>query len=186
MRFCIFLVKQFWADRGVKDGQHEKMKEVVLLELQTVERKDRITKIIHETYVKEIERLKKKAIDDEIKAKIDAELEEQRLILEAERLALKLKRQQQLLMNKKNIGTSNKKHLISTPASVKVRVVGGGGQTNTAKTKDEKRVGYSPSKVSPTKVIPFSFDDSSLIKGSPSKLEGSPSKKVRFGNLEEV
>jgi hypothetical protein len=35
-------------------------------------------------------------------------------------------------------------------------------------------------------VIPFSFDDSSLIKGSPSKLEGSPSKKVRFGNLEEV
>jgi len=47
--------------------------------------------------------------------------------LEAERLALKLKRQQQLLMNKKNIGTSNKKHLISTPASVKVRVVGGGG-----------------------------------------------------------
>jgi hypothetical protein len=59
------------------------MKEVVLLELQKVEQKDRITKIIHETYVKEIERLKKKAIDDEIKAKIAAELEKQRLILEA-------------------------------------------------------------------------------------------------------
>lgn len=53
------------------------------MELQKVEQKDRITKIIHETYVKEIERLKKKAIDDEIKAKIAAELEKQRLILEA-------------------------------------------------------------------------------------------------------
>ena len=100
---------------------------------------------------------------------------------------LKMKRQQQIMMNKKSIATSNKKHLINTPASVKVRVVGGGGQTNTAKTKDEKRAGYSPSKVSPTKVMPFSFDDSSLIKGSPSKLEGmSPSKKVRFVILEEV
>jgi hypothetical protein len=28
-----------------------------------------------------------------------------------------------------------------------VRVVGGGGQTNTAKTKEEKRKGYSPTKV---------------------------------------
>jgi len=27
---------------------------------------------------------------------------------------------------------------------VKVRVVGGGGLTNTAKTKEEKRTGYSP------------------------------------------
>jgi len=84
-------------------------------------------------------------------------------------------------MNKKNVGTSNKKHVINTPASVKVKIVGGGGQTNTAKTKEEKRAGYSP-----TKVMPFSFDDNSLIKRSPSKLEGSPSKKVRFGILEEV
>lgn len=59
----------------MKDGQHEAMKEVVLLELSKAEQKDRITKIIHQTYVSEIERLKKKAIDDEIKAKMDAELE---------------------------------------------------------------------------------------------------------------
>jgi len=66
-------------------------------------------------------------------------------------------------MNRKNLGTSNKKNVVtSTPASVKVRIVGGGGQTNTAKTKEEKRAGYSP-----TKVMPFSFDDSNLVRGSP-------------------
>lgn len=37
---------------------------------------------------------------------------------------------------------------VSTPAT-NVRVVGGGGVTNTAVNKEEKRAGYSPSKVKP-------------------------------------
>lgn len=77
------LAKQFWADRGVKDGQHDQMRDAFNLELSKVEQKDRITKIIHETYVKEIQRIKELIVKDALKAKLDAELEQNRLVLEA-------------------------------------------------------------------------------------------------------
>ena len=44
---------------------------------------------------------------------------------------------------------------------LKARVVGGGGLTNTAVTKDEKRAGYSPTKVEETTV---EFNTSSPLK----------------------
>ena len=46
-------------------------------ELAKVEQKERITKIIYDTYVKEIQRVKEKMIEDEAKAKRDAELAEE-------------------------------------------------------------------------------------------------------------
>ena len=154
------LAKQFWADRGVKDGQHDQMRDAFNLELSKVEQKDRITKIIHETYVKEIQRIKELIVKDALKAKLDAELEQNRLVLEAaeneRRQAIKLKRQHQITNLKNKQSNSKKYYATGTPTSIKARVVGGGGQTNTAKTKDEKRAGYSPTKV-------MSFDDSTLI-----------------------
>lgn len=48
------LVKQLWSDRGVKDGQHDLQRDAFNSELAKVEYKERITKIIYDTYVKEI------------------------------------------------------------------------------------------------------------------------------------
>lgn len=55
---------------------------------------------------------------------------------------------------------------------VKVRVIGGGGLTNTAKTKTEKRTGYSPESRSPIK--PFSGEQQQVYTrsvSSPIKLQ---------------
>ena len=58
-------------------------------ELAKVEQKDRITRIIYDTYVKEIQRVKEKIADDEAKAIAEAALaEEKRLAqLALEKLA---------------------------------------------------------------------------------------------------
>jgi hypothetical protein len=37
------VVKQFWAERGVKDGYHELQRDAFKSELAKVEQKDRIT-----------------------------------------------------------------------------------------------------------------------------------------------
>jgi hypothetical protein len=42
----------------VKDGEHDSLKDRVLEDLAVVEQKERIVKIIHETYVKELQRVK--------------------------------------------------------------------------------------------------------------------------------
>ena len=68
-----------------------------------------------------------------------------------------------------------------TPKS-KVRVVGGGGVTNTAQNKEEKRAGYSPSKVKPFEIM---GEPESLVarQASPLKrrksLPESPTKQIQ-------
>jgi|LauGreDrversion4_2_1035121.scaffolds.fasta_scaffold98699_1 hypothetical protein len=64
--FC--LVKDLWAGRGVRDGEHEQIKEKIGVELGKVQQKERITKIIHETYVREVERVKSQMEDRERQA----------------------------------------------------------------------------------------------------------------------
>ena len=58
-------------------------------ELAKVEQKDRITRIIYDTYVKEIQRVKEKIADDEAKAIAEAALAEERRLaqLALEKLA---------------------------------------------------------------------------------------------------
>ena len=57
--------KAFWETKGLKDGQQEVLKAEILEELARVEQKERISRIIYETYIKEIERLKQKLAQKE-------------------------------------------------------------------------------------------------------------------------
>ena len=50
--------KSLLASRGITDEQHEQMKDKITAELEQVLQKERIVKIIHETYVKELLRVK--------------------------------------------------------------------------------------------------------------------------------
>ena len=58
----MIVVKQLWSNRGVKDGEHEAVKDRILEEYAKVQQKERITMIIHETYVKEIQRMREKLL----------------------------------------------------------------------------------------------------------------------------
>ena len=51
----------------MKDGEHEAMKIKVEEDLSKVEQKERIVKIIHETYVKELQRIKEQISEDELR-----------------------------------------------------------------------------------------------------------------------
>ena len=101
-------------------------------------------------------------------------LKEKAAIDETERLAAEKKAQ---LKHKRNQTITDRlKRTVTSPVSTfKVRVVGGGGMTNTCVTKEDKKLGYSPEKVnvsrSPTKAEPFSFDDHV----SPSKFRATSS-----------
>ena len=61
-------IKYLWAGRGVKDGEHDKVKAKIQVDLAKVEQKERITKIIHETYVRELERVKNQISEEQLKA----------------------------------------------------------------------------------------------------------------------
>ena len=152
MKFT-FLVKQLWSDRGVKDGQHDLQRDAFNAELAKVEQKDRITRIIYDTYVKEIQRVKEKIADDEAKAIAEAQLAEERRLAQLALEKLAEEKKQKQVKHKKNTSLTAKPKVTQpvgmtlhstirakqraalepspTPNS-KVRVVGGGGVTNTA------------------------------------------------------
>ena len=54
------VVKEIYKERGIKDCDHELVKKAYDAEEQKVLRKLNITKIIHDTYVKEIDRFHRK------------------------------------------------------------------------------------------------------------------------------
>ena len=68
----LFLVKEIYKERGIKDCDHELVRTAFEKELEKVARKLNITKIIHDTYVKEIARVLKKR-EDEKRALEEAE-----------------------------------------------------------------------------------------------------------------
>ena len=85
MDFCsMSIVKEIYKERGIKDCDHELVRKAFEKEEEKVLRKLNITMIIHDTYVKEIDRFHKKQEQERIKR----EEEEQQKLLEAE-LAMK-------------------------------------------------------------------------------------------------
>ena len=54
------IVKEIYNERGIKDQDHELVRKAFEKEYEKVQRQLNITKIIHDTYVKEIARFHKK------------------------------------------------------------------------------------------------------------------------------
>ena len=78
------IVKDIFKERGIKDVDRDLVRKAWENELVKVQRKWNITKIIHDTYVKEIARFFQKKADDERKKR--EESEERKKSEEAKRL----------------------------------------------------------------------------------------------------
>ena len=78
--FCLPTVKEIYKERGIKDCDHELIKKAFEKEEEKVMRKLNITKIIYDTYVKELQRFYKQQEDEQRKR----ELEEAKKIADAE------------------------------------------------------------------------------------------------------
>ena len=61
----LFIVKEIYNERGIKDQDHELVRKAFEKEYEKVMRQLNITKIIHDTYVKETARFHKKQEDEE-------------------------------------------------------------------------------------------------------------------------
>lgn len=61
----MILVKEIYGERGIKDQDHDLVRKAWTAEFEKVSRQLNITKIIHDTYVKEIARFHKKREDEE-------------------------------------------------------------------------------------------------------------------------
>ena len=72
----LIVVKEVYSERGIKDQDHELVRKAFEKEYEKVMRQLNITKIIHDTYVKEIARHYKKQEDERRKRE---ESEERRL-----------------------------------------------------------------------------------------------------------
>lgn len=130
----------FYDQKGIKTDTCDLMKVAFQKELEKVEQKDRVTKIIYDIYLKELERFRELELE---------QAEEDRLKSEEEaRLAAELEIQR--LEQEKKVLIKSKKSLVKINYSRKVT-----------------GVKESPKK-SPTKALPFSFGDGT--NGSPIRL----------------
>ena len=116
-------VKEIYKERGIKDCDHELVKKAFEKEEEKVLRKFNITKIIYDTYVKELDRFYKaqeaerlKREQEEAKRIADAEREmEQEMLMQEEekRRQQSLIRRQQAAQKRANKGSRVRKSMPS-------------------------------------------------------------------------